>query len=196
MKTLMPVLLVVSLFALMTATGVHAADPRTVWPPLAHDSLKVMGHRNWIVIADSAYPEQSAPAIKTIYTGEDHFEVLEQVLAAADAAPHVSPVVYLDQELDHVPEADARGINSCRAKLKEILKGREIKAMPHETIIAKLDETSQLYTVLILKTDLALPYTSVFLELDCQYWDSAKENRMREAMAKKASGKAGDAPQE
>jgi len=36
--------------------------------------------------------------------------------------------------------------------------------------------------VLVLKTRMAIPYTSVFLQLDCQYWSADSEARLREAM--------------
>jgi hypothetical protein len=36
----------------------------------------------------------------------------------------------------------------------------------------------------MIKTDLALPYTTVFMELDCGYWSPENEAKMREAMKK------------
>jgi len=36
--------------------------------------------------------------------------------------------------------------------------------------------------VLVIKTDMTIPYTSVFFELDCGYWDSDAEKRLREGM--------------
>lgn len=52
----------------------------------------------------------------------------------------------------------------------------------HREIIDKLDQDAKSFNVLLLKTDMAIPYTSVFLELDCGYWDSAKEARLRKAV--------------
>ena len=40
------------------------------------------------------------------------------------------------------------------------------------------------FRVLIIKTDMTLPYTSVFCELDCGYWSAAAEQRLREALKK------------
>ena len=53
--------------------------------------------------------------------------------------------------------------------------------MPHEDIIAELDKASEMFNVLLLKTDMTLPYTSVFLQLDCGYWNADKEKRLRAA---------------
>jgi hypothetical protein len=51
-------------------------------------------------------------------------------------------------------------------------------------IIKRLDESSKLFNVILLKTDEILPYSSVFLELDCGYWDGDKEARLRQAIQK------------
>jgi hypothetical protein len=40
------------------------------WRSQLTKQLPLLGHRNFIVIADSAYPMQSNPGIKTIYTSE------------------------------------------------------------------------------------------------------------------------------
>jgi len=42
-----------------------------------------------------------------------------------------------------------------------------------------------LFNVLILKTDMTLPYTSVFIELECGYWSEAAEKKPRAAIKKK-----------
>jgi hypothetical protein len=36
--------------------------------------------------------------------------------------------------------------------------------------------------VLLIKTKMRIPYTSVFFELDCGYWNAQGEKRLRAAM--------------
>jgi hypothetical protein len=144
--------------------------------------LKVMGHRNWVVIADMAYPQQSNPAIETIYMGGNQVDTVNLLLKMIDAAPHVRPVVYTDTELTSVDNTDAPGIDAYRDKLKAVLGERPVKSLPHEEIIGRLDESAKLFNVLILKTDMTLPYTSVFIELECGYWSDASEKRLRKAI--------------
>ncbi|GGZ87396.1 hypothetical protein GCM10007028_26980 [Algibacter mikhailovii] len=56
---------------------------------------------------------------------------------------------------------------------KIILKNRTIRkllyamAMLPENILGELDTSAKLVNVLMIKTDLAIPYTSVFFQLDC-----------------------------
>jgi hypothetical protein len=144
--------------------------------------LPRLGHRNWIVVADSAYPLQAREGIKTVYIGGDQPAAVRAVLAAVDAAKHVQPNVYLDAELKHVPEAEAPGIGRYRQDLARLLGDREPRTEPHEKIIEKLDRAAETFNVLLFKTDMALPYTTVFLELDCGYWGPEKEARLRAAI--------------
>lgn len=159
-----------------------AAVPGKEWRDILARELPRMGHRNFIVIADSAYPLQSAPGIQTVATGASHIEVLRAVLSGIGKAGHVKPVIHLDKELRHVTETAAPGIGSFREQLAAALGDTQSVELPHMDIIRKLDESSQLFHVLILKTTLALPYTSVFIELDCGYWSDDKENALREAI--------------
>ncbi|MDZ8118461.1 hypothetical protein [Pontiella agarivorans] len=152
------------------------------WKKTVEDRLPEYGHRNWIVVADSAYPKQSAPGIETIFTDAGQIEVLEAVLKAVDAAEHVQPVIMLDAELDAVTERVATGVDDYRAGLKELFSSREIKIMKHDDIIRQLDAGSKLFNVLLLKTNMTIPYTSVFIKLDCGYWSAEKEAQLRETL--------------
>lgn len=175
----------ITVVVLASALIIMSGCATTTWQSRLHSALPEYGHRNWLVIADAAYPSQSAPGIETIATGMDQFEVLDVVLDAIDDAPHVQAIVMLDAELDSVAPEDAPGVIEYRARLKEYLKGRQIMVMPHEDIIGRLDEDSKMFNVLLLKTNLTIPYTSVFLQLDCGYWNAEKEKRLREAISSK-----------
>ena len=149
--------------------------------------LPLFGHRNWIVVADAAYPAQSRPGIQTIASGAGQIEVARTVLGAIAASKHVRANIYLDRELPFVAERDAPGVSRFRAQLAELLKSAETTTLPHEQIITRLDQTAQTFRVLIIKTELAIPYTSIFFELDCGYWGSEAEKRLRRAMAASAT---------
>ena len=148
--------------------------------------MPVYGHRNWIVIADSAYPEQSREGIQTIVANADQLEVLKTVLATLAHSKHVTPVIYTDQELGYLEDAEAPGIEAYRKNLGDLLQGKTVDVLEHEKIIQKLDEVSQTFKVLIIKTNMTLPYTSVFLQLDCAYWTPDSEsNILRAKMARR-----------
>ena len=149
--------------------------------------LPLFGHRNWIVVADSAYPAQSRPGIETVVSGAGQIEVARKVLGAIAASKHVRANIYLDQELEFVAEQAAPGVSEYRTQLADLLKTANATTMPHEQIIARLDQTAQVFRVLIIKTELTIPYTSIFFELDCGYWSAEARQRLRQAMAASAA---------
>jgi L-fucose mutarotase/ribose pyranase (RbsD/FucU family) len=171
MKT--PAILVATL--LLILASLHAGD----WKSELRRELPLLGHRNWIVIADSAYPWQVSPGITTIETGASQTEVIKAVLGQLGRTRHVVPTVMIDRELDAVTDKASPGIGAYRMELAEILGGKETVIMPHEEIIRKLDEAGKTFHVLILKTTMTKPYTSVFLQLQCGYWDAKREKELR-----------------
>jgi len=145
--------------------------------------MPLLGHRNWILIVDSAYPLQTSLGVETIETGRDQLVVTRTVLEQINASSHVRPIVFLDAELPFVSEDDAPGATSYRASISALLKGVPVQYAPHENIITDIDEAGKTFHILVLKTKLAIPYTSVFIRLDCKYWSADAEKRLREKMS-------------
>ena len=152
------------------------------WEESLRKNLPLYGHRNWIVVADSAYPSQSRQGIETIVADEDQQAVVEKVLSLIRSTHHVRPVIHLDRELAFVDEDDAPGVGAYREWLKSSLAGSAISTLPHEDIISMLDRAAITFCVLVIKTNMTIPYTTVFFELDCAYWDGDSERRLRAAM--------------
>ena len=88
----------------------------------------------------------------------------------------------MDAELPFVPDEDAPGVSRYRAEVGDLLRAFRVESLPHEEIIAKVDESSKLFHVLVLKTKMVIPYTSVFIRLNCRYWSDDAEKRMRAKM--------------
>ncbi len=149
------------------------------WEDVLKDRLPLYGHRNWVVIADSAYPAQSSQGIETIVAGGDQITVLSKVFALLGECKHINPTIYTDQELNFVSEADAGGVTAYRGQLEQLLKGQNVHVLPHDEIISRLDRVGQMFRVLLIKTSLCIPYTSVFFELECGYWNAEAEKRLR-----------------
>jgi FHS family L-fucose permease-like MFS transporter len=162
--------------------GAHAAPFPKPWERRIKHLVFVLGHRNWVVVADSAYPAQANPGIETIYTGENHVHLLEKIARTINEAGHVRANVYMDAELQNVPEEDAPGVTEFRREIDGFLSGRNTRMLKHEQIISKLDASAKLFNIVILKSTLRIPYTSVFLELDCGYWNADAEKRLRDSL--------------
>jgi len=152
------------------------------WKKELDAKLKLYGHRNWVVIADGAYPQQSNPAIETITIDASQVAAVEFVSNLIGKATHVDANIFVDKEMAFVAEKNAQGITAYRKDLNKVLDGKPVKTMLHEDIISELDASAKLFNVLIIKTDLAIPYTSVFFQLECGYWNGESENELREAL--------------
>jgi hypothetical protein len=88
----------------------------------------------------------------------------------------------MDAELPFVPDDDAPGVSAYRAEINDLLRAFPIESIPHEKAIARVDEASRQFNVLVLKTNMTIPYSSVFIRLDCKYWSDDAEKRMRSRM--------------
>ena len=75
---------VAPLLLMLTGVAAIAQQPAPDWQTRVAQVMPLLGHRNWILIVDSAYPLQSATGIETIETGAGQLEVLHHVLSAID----------------------------------------------------------------------------------------------------------------
>lgn len=170
---------------LLAAQMLHAAPPASpaAWKAKVTQTLPLLGHRNWILIVDSAYPLQTSSGVETVETSASLPDVARYVLDTVNHSIHVRPDIYMDAELPFVPDADAPGASAYRTQIADLLRGRTVQSLPHEQIIDQIDQTSKLFHILVLKTTLAIPYTSVFIRLNCKYWPDDAEKRLRASMA-------------
>jgi RbsD / FucU transport protein family len=185
MNTVMKPFVVFVAWFLVTVGFASAAPPSKddqAWRVKLEQILPLLGHRNWILIVDSAYPLQSSTGVETLETNSDEIDVVRTVLTSLDRSTHVRPNVYTDAELPFVEERDARGVTAYRKALKASLGERPIQSLPHEELLKRIDDIGKTYRILVLKTRMTVPYTSVFLQLGCKYWSDDAEQRLRQAM--------------
>jgi D-ribose pyranose/furanose isomerase RbsD len=186
MTTAKAVFLLAIPLLMMTGSAFAQQGPPD-WHARLAEILPLLGHRNWIMIVDSAYPLQSSAGVETLETNTDQMQVIHEVLNAIDSSIHVRPIVYMDAELPFLTEKDAPGVTTYRDGIKGALGGRKITSLPHEQIIAKVDEVGKTFHIVVLKTTMTVPYTSVFLQLNCKYWSDEAEEQLRKAMNGKAT---------
>jgi hypothetical protein len=152
------------------------------WRDVVAEKVPTFGQRNWIVVADAAFPAQTKPGVETVVARAGQVDVLRFVLDELAAWKHLTPVVHQDAELAAVPERDAPGIGDHRRELRGLLAEVKPRTAPHEDLLDRIDKAAEKYKVLVVKTDTMLPYTTVFLELDAGYWTADAERRLREAL--------------
>ncbi len=177
-----PIILAAALLAALGSMTISAQGQETRWQKVLEDRLNLFGGRNWIVIADAAYPAQSSEGVEIITADAPQIEVVKTVLAALTQSKVLGANVITTGELKYVAEQDAPGITSFREGLSQLLTGREASVLAQDRALAKVDEASRSVRVLVIKTDSILPYSSVFLQLTAAYWSADAEKRLRESM--------------
>ena len=175
----------VAVILLAASSLASAAGPE--WRTKLNDAMPLLGHRNWILVVDSAYPLQIAPGIETIETNAGQLEVVRAVLGAIERSIQVRPTIYMDAELPYVSDEDAPGASAYRYKIGAMLRDYSVEQLPHEKIISNVDEAGKVFHVLVLKTNSTIPYTSVFIRLDCKYWSEDQEKELRSKMGTAAN---------
>jgi len=154
------------------------------WKEQLNSELPLLGHRNWILVVDKAFPAQTATGIKVINTGESLQDVLAYTLQKIDRSLHVKPIIYADRELAYITPQQVPYIDNYKKELQKTLKGIQPQTMLHDTVFVKIDQASKLFKVIVLKTEETIPYSSVFIQLDCKYWSPEEEIALRELMNK------------
>lgn len=176
------------LFSWSCSVPGHTSPAATVpisdsgWKSALDRELPILGHRNWILVVDKAFPEENAPGIQTIYTDEDLLAVLKYTLDQINTSTHVRPVIYTDKELQYVPLKFAPGILIFRDSLEKLLSSTPSIPMLHDSVFTRIAEVNKLFKILILKTNDTIAYSSVYLQLDCAYWGDDAEKFLRDTM--------------
>lgn len=159
-----------------------------IWKDELRRLMPLLGHRNWILVVDKAYPLQSAAGMTYLNTGEPLANVLSYTLQTIQQSEHIKPVIYTDEELNVLNESFCKGIEKARKTIYETIaansKEATVQTVLHDKVFAKLDEASKLFNVVVLKTESLFPYTSVFIELDCGYWTAEGEDTLRSLLHK------------
>ena len=150
----------------------YSLDELTV---LLGNELPQLGHRNWVVITDAAYPLQAHPAIDTHLCADALPNILSLVLSQIEGHNHIRPQIHLDQEFHYVADSEIAGISDFRTDLMTRLQSFPHETCRHEDLIRKMDQAASMYRILLLKSISLFPYSSVFIELQCGYWNEKSE---------------------
>lgn len=161
----------------------QTGGPTSDWKAIVQNRLPLYGHRNWIVVADSAFPVYAAPGIETLVVDEDLPSVLKYVATSISSSRHVRATVFLDQELQFVDEDDYPGVLELRKQITTLFAKSKIATIPHTEVMTKIGDAGKTFRILFIKTTATIPYTSVYMRLDCGYLSDEVEHKIRTAMA-------------
>ena len=152
------------------------------WKQQLETQLPLLGHRNWIMIVDKAFPMQTTEGVHMLYAEEELLNVLKYTLERIDKNNHIRPIIFTDKELDFINQELVPGIEDYKFSLNQVIGKYNVEVIPHDSVFIKIDKASKLFKTLVIKTNQVIPYSSVFIELDCDYWSREKEKQLRQLM--------------
>ncbi len=167
--------------ALLSVACVDMGGQNT-WQAAVERQAGQLGYRNWIVIAEASFPAQNRPGVRQVQASVDVPEALDFVLRTLEQTENVRPQVYVTRELRSVENDFAPGIDDLRKRMKGALHGHETTELDQQSLLTLMEDANRSFDVLVIRTQSALPYSSVFLELQPGYWDADSESRLRERM--------------
>jgi len=162
------------------AVGCMHTGSENTWRAAVDHQAAQLGYRNWIVIAEASFPAHNRIGVRKVNAPVEVPEALDYVLQALERTENVRPQVYLTRELRSVENDFAPGIDELRKRLQASLHGHEPAELDQQSLLTLLEDANRSFDVLVIRTETALPYSSVFLELKPGYWDADSESRLRE----------------
>ena len=171
---------------LVAGTLLGPAAPKPAipdWQTTFHQRLSIYGHRNRIIVSDAAFPAYSQIGIETIVVDDSLPTVLKYVAQAIASSKHVRATVFLDQEFQFVQEADYPGVTQLRQEITNTLGKSKPTSISHSEVLSRIDEAGKTFRILFIKTNTTIPYTSVYMRLDCGYMTEEVENKIRNGVA-------------
>lgn len=159
------------------------------WQTAVDHQVGQLGYRNWIVIAESSFPAQNRPGMRQVIAPVDVPEALDYVLNTLERTESVRPQIYLARELRSVENDYAPGIDSLRKRIKTSLHGHEPTELDQQSLLTLMEDANRSFDVLVIRTQSALPYSSVFMELQPGYWDATSESQLRQRIERERTQK-------
>ena len=165
--------------ALLAFVGCAPLPEGNDWRGSVNHQVNQLGYQNWIIITEASFPARNRPGFRQINADEEVAEVVDYVLNALEETQHVRPRIYLTRELRSVDNNFAPGIEDMRKRITTALHGYEPTELDQQSLLTLTDSANKNFEVLVIRTPTALPYTSVFMELQPGYWDAESEDRLR-----------------
>ncbi|BCU77793.1 RbsD/FucU domain-containing protein [Luteolibacter sp. LG18] len=155
-------------------------QPGSNWKSAVATQVNQLGYRNWIVVSEASFPAHSRTGVRQISAPVEIPEAVDFVLRTIEETEHVKPRVYVSREMRSVENDYAPGVDDLRKKIAASLHSRETTELDHEALLTLLEDANRSFNVLVIRTTTALPYSSVFMELQPGYWDGDSEAHLRE----------------
>lgn len=174
---------IIAATAALLLVGCAWKQQAPAWQAAVDHQIAQLGYRNWIVVAEPSFPAQNLPGVRQVSAPVGIPEAVDYVLTSMERTENLRPRVYLTRELRSVENDFAPGIDEFRPRLTASLHGHETTELDQQALLVLLEDINTRFDVLVIRTQTALPYSSVFFELQPGYWDASSESWLRDRMS-------------
>jgi D-ribose pyranose/furanose isomerase RbsD len=164
----------------LVSFGCGGVQDGHTWQAAVNRQAGQLGYRNWIIIAEASFPAHNRPGLRQVTASVGVPEALDYVLNTLEQTQNVRPQIYLTREVRSVENDFAPGIDELRKQVKDALHGHETTELDQQSLLTLTEDANRSFDVLVIRTTTALPYSSVFIELQPGYWDVDSETRLRD----------------
>ena len=133
-------------------------DRARPWLGTLRHELGYLGARNWVVVAEAAFPIHSRRGLSVVQLNGEIPDVVDAVERVIEEKSHVKPRLYVATEAASVPYDYAPGIKNYREQLEEALHGRETVQLDHTMLLRMLKDVSYMLQDVYYKDVLYIVY--------------------------------------
>ncbi|PQJ29613.1 hypothetical protein [Rubritalea profundi] len=166
-------------FALLSCCAPIHPRKQQAWTQQLESEIAELGAYNWILVTESAYPAPGRPEAHTVTSPYKLPQTLDYVLQTIESSGHIRPRIYLTLEFDELSDSYAPGIENHRVQLTKSLNERATQSLSARSLESTLRCSKNGNRILVVKSQTALPYTSIYIELESGYWDGESETALR-----------------
>lgn len=159
----------------------------STWKGAVTHEVNRLGNDNWIVVAEASFPSHSRPGVRLITTDAEIPKVVDFVVNSLETTQYVRPKIYQARELRSIEDDFAPGVKTLQNQIEVALHGHEPTEIDQQSLLTLLESANQNFEVLVIRTSTALPYSSVFFELQSGYWDAHSEKLLRRRISREAT---------
>lgn len=155
---------------------------KSPWVKSLQSEVAALGAKNWIVVSERAYPTPKQSGVHVLVADAPMPEVLGEVFDAIESEGHIWPKIYTLREFEHLQEDYAPGVGMVRKARNVVLGERKSQEISKTVAERMFNNSMKDYRVLLIKSNSAYPYSSIFMELDSGYWNGNSEEALRKVM--------------
>lgn len=140
-----------------------------LWAGIVEREVDALGIQNWIIVAESSFPVVSGLGVRTLVLDSEIPQIVDCIVNHLEKSESVAPSFNTALELSFVSNDRGPGIDYLREQHNEALHGHQVRQMDNRSLTLLAHSDASKYAILVLKSKTALPYSSVFIELDSGY---------------------------